>query len=454
VRRARAAASALAACALSAACARPDTEGLPNLVLLSLDTLRADHLSCYGYPVATSPELDAFAERATRYTRARSTAPWTLPAHASMFTGLLPFEHGAHGEKVDDLRNNARPLSGDAVTIAELLSSVGYRTQAFVTNEVFLAPHYELGQGFDSWFVRPGRSGDLHERAVLPWLRRAEPPFFLFVNYMDTHRPYASNEREGLLPRPVGRDSGALLDKLYTPVLSGAGRRDAPAMQRLVDQYDTAIANLDEELGRLFDELEALGLFEDALVIVTSDHGEYFGEHDLIEHSKDVYEGALAVPLIVKHPGQRHGGIVDEPTSIASVPRLLLEALPEERRAELAARLPREAPGRPVVAENYYSRARELVGQPWGDRFRRVRRVLYEGDWKYVEGTDGTRELYDLAADPAEERDRAADEPERLAELRARLEAVLGAPRARFVTSAVRDWSPEERSALKDLGYF
>lgn len=428
-------------------CSREETP--PNVVLIVLDTLRADRLGCYGYPLATTPNLDRLAAQATRYAAAYTTAPWTLPSHASLFTGLYPLEHGAERALDRDGLPRELPLTDSAFTIAEALREAGYETAGFVANNGYLDPHFNLQQGFDLWNVARRYSGRLNQD-VFAWLERPRGrPFFLFLNYMDMHRPYNSRPRPGFLPRPVGQDSQQIIEELYPAVLTGQGA-DPARLQQLVDQYDTAVANLDEQLGRLFARLDELGLRGRTLLVVTSDHGEYLGEHDLLAHSKDVYEEALRVPLIVQEPGQRAGKVETERISLCAVPQLVLAALPPGLRRRLAPRFP--PADRPVLAEIRYANERDLVGQPWGDRFRRVRRVLYEGDYKYIASSDGQNELYDLRSDPREARNLVAEMPDAARRMDQRLLALVDTL-VRAAEQGAAAASADLRARLEELGY-
>ena len=450
-----------AACLAGPGCARSAPPAAPprppNVVLVTLDTVRADHLSAYGYPVATSPRLEAFARQATLYRRAWATSPWTIPTHASLFTGKFPFEHGAITFKVDDpAARNAWPLPPEHVTLAEALRAAGYQTAAFVANGGYLAPHWGFNQGFDSYLTRQVYAARLNEPVRRFLRRQARAPFFLFVNYIDAHRPYNSVERPGLLPRPVTPpDDGRLLVRLAEEVLPARKPVPAELRQKVVDQYDTALANLDEELGRLFDRLAELRHYDDTLIVVTSDHGEYFGEHHLVEHSKDVYEAALRVPLVVKLPGQRQGRVDDTPLSLVDVPRLVLEALPGAVARDQLERFPYRPGSHPVLAENEFTRAKDLVGRPWSWRFQRVRTAFYEGPFKLLRSSDGRHELYELERDPRESADLAATDRERLGRLMASLER-FEASRARYRHTGLPGMAEpdaEEREQLRSLGY-
>lgn len=449
----------LALGALLSACAQREApERLPNVVLFVADTLRADHLSTYGYDVETSPRLDAMAAASTVYTAARATAPWTLPSHASLFTGLFPFQHRAHTIPRAERRVGARGLPEQAVTLAEALGSVGYRTLGLAANDVFLQEKYGLAQGFERWTVRRSYLG-----AALPrlwsWLDDGdERPLFLFINAMDTHRPYNSAERPGFLPRPVDSKSGQRLDALYESVMGRGEAPDPDLLQALTDEYDTAIANLDEAFGELLRGLEGRGLLEDAVVVFTSDHGEYFGEQQLVEHSKDVYEPALHVPLIVRRTTRAAGRRVDEPVGLAQVPSLILGALPAGIRDELAAVAPAlvDPPTQDermlVLAENRYSRGKDLSDPRFAGRFWRERTVLYAPPYKWIRSSDGASQLFDLGQDPLEAHDLGATGPVAV-ELDARLSTILaGFERLPAATGAL-DVDEDELRRLEALGY-
>jgi len=239
---------ALVAVAGVAGCGGDKEPALPNIVLITLDTVRSDHIGCYGYARNTTPRIDQLANTATRYTRALATSSWTVPVHASLFTGRFPFENGAHAFEVPaGTVNNTNPLPASAVTLAEVLSDRGYMTGAFVANEAFLSPRWQLNQGFETYIVDREYAPMINERAYR-WLDAAKTrPFFMFVNYIDAHRPYNTRPRPGLTEVPVVQDTGALLDSLVDAVMPGTGEVPAELAARVVDQYDTAIANIDEK---------------------------------------------------------------------------------------------------------------------------------------------------------------------------------------------------------------
>ena len=440
-----------------------EVEQPPNVVLLVLDTVRMDHLSCYGYGLPTTPGLDAFAAGADRYTEFRATAPWTLPSHASMFTGQFPFQHGAQS-RLDPRTDpptihDALPLALEHTTLAEVLSDEGYATGGFVANGAYLGRRYQLDQGFDVYVERtkgvPAKGPSMNAKA-LTWLESVERgrPYFLFVNYIDAHRPYNIDplppERAAQLPAPDPEHPVKLLDELCFAVLEQDEPPDPALIERVITQYDTALANLDLAVEALLAELEARGLLENTLIVITSDHGEFFGEHDVVEHSKDVYEEGLRIPMLVKRPGQTTGRVIDDLGSLADLPCIVLDAFPAGAAKRLGASFP--CGGDSTLAELRYTRRKDL-GKPYGKRFLRERTVLYSSGHKLIASTDGKHELYDLAADPQEQNNLfREDDP---------LSQTLLTSAVRMRTEGERptgqsrppEQSADELEMLKQLGY-
>jgi len=428
----------------------------PDVILVTLDTTRADHLSTYGYARETSPNLSAFAADGLLFTAARSPAAWTLPGHASLFTGMYPTRHGAHfagtwlpGESRDGHPMVAFPLPASAVTMAEALRDHGYRTGGFVANFSYLYRDFGIAQGFGryedapallfrlrpvglrlvrqvrpSFCLTPIRGAREINAAALAWLDRqpAGRPAFLFVNYMEAHEPR-------LAPPPYDRWSREIpgADRLARKNLyyEHAVRNLPEAEQRFVAaNYDGELAFMDEALGELLAALRARGRWENALVIVTADHGEFLGEHDQMGHiGQMLYEPVLRIPLAVKFPGADHArGRVTTPVQLVDVLPTVL--------ATVGAAVPPDVQGEALPHVTHASLAEEDVDpflvQRYGAQYDRGIRVLYDGDWKLIRTSRGESMLFDLAHDPTEGRDLAAAEPERTADLVRRLTAKLG----------------------------
>lgn len=427
--------------------------GPPNVVIITMDTVRADHIGCYGYARPTSPRIDELAATCTRFPRAVATSSWTVPTHASLFTGRFPFEHGAHAFEVEPgTVNNVNPLPEEELTLAEVFWDRGYTTGAFVANEAFLATRWQLNQGFETYDVHRAYAPDINERAFR-WLDAVhERPFFLFINYIDAHRPYNTTPRPGVTPRPAIRDNGALLDSLYARVMPGTGEVPAALAARVIDQYDTAISHIDDAVGAVLDRLKHLGVYDNTVVVVTSDHGEYFGEHHLVEHSKDIYQEGLMVPLVVKGPGQDAGDVDDRVVTLTDVPRMILGYFPDDW-ANVRSRFPDEPGNHAVMAELYYTRTKDLFDPRWGSRFDRIRRAYFEWPLKLIESSDGHHELYDLAADPTESDNRFDADSDTARRLEEALETFMASRERGEGRVEQPPLSKSERKKLKSLGY-
>ncbi len=433
----------------------PPPKGTPDVFLVSLDTTRADRLSLYGYGRPTSPQLEALAADALTFTQARSTAGWTLPGHASMLTGMYPSRHGAHlaggwlaGQSIDGRRNVAFPLAADKTTLAEGLRDRGYTTGAFVANFSYLYRDFGLAQGFQRYDDAPGlllrvrppvvrfaqhsfdpgfclkpyrTAADINHRA-LSWLDEAPAgrPVFAFLNYMEAHQPW-------LAPPPHDRwvwelpQARQLATKdLYTHEVKEFSPQEIEFIRA---NYDGQVAAMDEALGQLIAELKARGRYDNALIIVTADHGELLGEHGFVGHmGRMLYEPLLHVPMVVKFPGGDHPrGRIDSQVQILDVtPTVLAEAgapIPPAVQGEDLRRVTR-----PSLAEEDIN---PFLVSDYGVTYDRAIRVMFDGSWKLITTSKGERMLFDLSRDPQETNDVAAAEPDRVDELARRLEATL-----------------------------
>jgi arylsulfatase A-like enzyme len=432
----------------------PPPKDTPDVFLISLDTTRADHLSLYGYPRPTSPNLEKLAADALTFTQARSTAGWTLPGHASMLTGMYPSRHGAHlaggwlpGQSIDGRRNVAFPLAADKITLAEALRDRGYTTGGFVANFSYLYRDFGIGQGFQVYDDAPGlllrvrppavrfaqkfapgfclkpyRTAQDMNHLALSWLDQAPAgrPVFAFVNYMEPHQPWLApppfDHRVWELPQ-AGR---LVTQDLYTHEVKHFSDEELAFIRA---NYDGQVTAMDAALGELIAALKARGRYDNALIIVTADHGELLGEHGFVGHmGRMLYEPLLHVPMVVKYPGADHPrGRIDTPVQTLDVtPTALTEA---------GAPVPAAVQGEPLRQVTRPSLAEEdinafLVAQ-YGATYDRAVRVFFDGDWKLITTSHGQRMLFDLVHDPQESNDLATAQPERVEELARRLEAEM-----------------------------
>jgi arylsulfatase A-like enzyme len=456
--------------------------GSPNVLLITLDTVSADHMGIYGYARANTPNLSALAAQSTVYSNFIAVAPLTLTSHASMFTGLYPQSHGAYKEF--NRFTAGRPLDARIPTMAQILANRGYRTMAVVANRYYLNAEFGTLRGFQfvDWMaptvlVAPER--DYLLRSRLRNLLRFDPvvrdfdnvtisaaevnrraaylldrashqtkPFFLFLNYCDAHMPY-------LPPAPYnalypGRDLGFDL-KEYTQTMEAVNNRNTPlspaSRAHLVSQYDGAIAYLDAELGRIIGRLKQDGDFDRTMIIITSDHGEAFGDRNIVFHDAAVYQDEVHIPLLIKYPGQTSGARVDTLASHVDLMPTVMNVLGIQPPAAMQGVDLRNMPAAPrvVVSEMHASTNYD------GPRFQQIEYAVYSWPYKMIYSTNGMRELYDLSADPFEHRNLFRLEAPLTSDLRTKLVNWSFSTTPRYLDAGPANRDVVER--LKSLGY-
>jgi arylsulfatase A-like enzyme len=422
-------------------------QGSPNVLLIILDTVRAANLSLYGYARPTTPVLSRLAGRGVRFDQAFSPAPWTLPSHGSLLTGRWP-----HELSTDWLV----PLDGAYPTLAEYFGGRGYAAAGIVANVGYCSWEFGLDRGFAHYRDFPltvptialtssiGRQLDRNlrirnlvksdehmvrvgapriNRQFLDWLAgRGERPFFAMLNYYDAHGPY-------LPPAPFDRKFSARgreanLSPLHRYLSRPRQTLLSPAVvQDEMDQYDGAIAYLDQELGVLFDSLAARGLMENTFIVVTADHGEEFGEHGIYDHGNTLYRPAVHVPLIIAGPGIPAGHVIPHPVSLRHVARTLAHLSAGESGPfpgeSLVWTWTDSAPGAgPVLAE-----VRKGIRTPaWHPVSRGDMYSVIQDSLRLIRNGDGSEELYRVYDDPWESRNLLPDSaPGELARLRSAL---------------------------------
>jgi arylsulfatase A-like enzyme len=423
----------------------------PNVLLVVLDTVRARNLGLHGYARPTSPWLDQFARTAVRFEQALAPAPWTLPTHASIMTGRPPHQLSAGW---------TAPLDRAFPTLAEVLSAHGYLTAGFVANTEYCSQETGLNRGFahyedypvtheqvlnslslgrwlsDSYALRTVTgyeqvlarklAPDVN-RAFLSWLdgRDRRRPFFVFLNYYDAHDPY-------LPPEPFAGMFGPSAPRSRSP-FTPPQDWTPDEMHLEMNAYDASLAYLDHHLGALFDELRRRDALDDTLVILTSDHGEEFGEHGYLGHGQGLYLSSLHVPLLLAFPGRAPAGAaVRDPIGIADIPATVMGLLglaqgapfPGATLARYWATPDSAVDPTPLVSEvDYHPRLPKTSPLARGDM-----RALLLGRYHYIRNGDASEELYEVQADSLEQHN-LAETPTAanvLAQARAALVAALG----------------------------
>ncbi len=437
----------------------------PHLVLVVIDTLRADHVGAYGHPRPTSPRIDRLARAGSVFTRALATSSWTRPSIASLFTSRPPSEHGAIAFD--------RAMRSDLPTLAEHLGDAGYRTVGVSGNFVHVNAETGLARGFDEFEVlspaieegsgdvllRIGKvavrapSAEEVNRAVLSRLpESAEAPLFLYVHYMEPHAGYLPREPFLSALALEVEHGGASEPATSDRVVALAQRAELPEpaeIERLRALYDGEVAAVDHAVGELLDALEQRGFADNAIVVVVSDHGEEFGEHGGLFHGITLYDESLRVPLVIhdaRHPtdGLRR----DEPVDLLDVAPTLLALAGLPPGAGMHGRS--LAPGTPLSERSLVA---ELHPDPTFEDHLRPRTdalALVRWPWKVIVSRNGAVRGYRLDDDPAESSPlgRAALPPalvgEALERSRRTAEMDVGSP---------LELDAERRMRLRALGY-
>jgi arylsulfatase A-like enzyme len=401
-------------------------QSVPNVVVIVVDTLRADHLSGYGYSRQTSPNFDHVAQKGVLFEEAFSAASWSLPSHASLLTGRYPFEHGA--EK--------GPLDGRYLTIAEAFRNRGYRTGGFSANSFFFCRRMGMGRGFIHF---DDYSGSLAQAAVrtcygryaeaflnrlnlkifpvrrtapevnssfLRWVDiRPQSPFFAVLNYFDVHDPYFP-------PQPYRtrfsklKNPGGIIDES----LASHGLPATPdQLQGEIDAYDGSIAYVDDQIGQLLAELKKRNLTDNTLVVITSDHGESFGAHGLFIHGNSLYRGQIRVPLVFYWPSKIPEGVrIPRPVSNAAIPATLLELIDDSHNSEFPiASLSQLWKAVPSDFDWPFPES-DLAQLPWNPKapnYSGAMRSITGQEFQYIWNEKLGEELYDWRNDPQEQHD-------------------------------------------------
>lgn len=293
----------------------------PNILFLMLDTLRADHLSGYGYERETSPVLDRFASENLKFSNAISAAPWTPASVATMFTGLYPASHGMVPPNDREIaKKGMAKLNPNILTIAEFLKSQGYKT-AGVSPNPWITKEFGFTQGFDEFYYiarqKAEKITESGEEILTAWRdSKNTDPFFLYLHYLDPHDPYKP-------PPPY--------DSMFTGELKKSPFKYDEKMMGLINQYDGEIRYMDTHLGRLFEILKAMGLYDDLFIIIVSDHGEQFMEHGNLRHGYKLYNEEIHVPLILKTGRAKDKGrIINQTVSTIDIFPTILSRMGEK----------------------------------------------------------------------------------------------------------------------------
>ena len=402
------------------------SHALPSVLLIVVDTLRADHLYSYGYRRHTSPNIDRIAREGAVFENAFSTSSYTLPSHASLLTGLYPHEHGVEWHRPDGLQISSIP------TLPETLRRHGYRTAAFSANLYWFTRPMGFGRGFIRFEDHFHSLGDMVTRtlygsaferlvlrrmglediparkraadvngSVLRWIKRDhEKPFFVMVNYFDAHDPYLPPQPYRNLFANSTNSSGIINGHMgrYDPSLT------AEQVQNEIDAYDGAIAYVDSQIGQLFAELEDRRITDDLLIVLTSDHGEAFGDHGLFRHEHSLYREVLHVPLIFAKSGKVPSKTrVKRPVTIAAIPATVMDLIGIKDPVGFPGPSLTRLWETPAAADEWPYPLAEMKHEPWSLAKYPVThgslKSLISAKWHYIKHDKFGTELYDSESD-------------------------------------------------------
>ena len=459
--------------------------GRPNVLLIVIDTLRSDHISAYGYQQKTAPWIDAFAKQAVQYQTAISQSPWTTPSHAALFTGQYPSRNGVDGKNIH--------LHSDNKTMAEVLAKNGYQTAGFINN-VYIRRQTGLAQGFQQyeefwgrnegsslmllveflrnrWNPRDDKGAEETNQAIADWLGHdwnQKNSFFLFAHFMEPHAIYGSTGKYVKEFLPAGVSFPDALRVNQDPEMYICGK--IPMTERdfgiLGSLYNSDIRYLDDAIGDLIGTIREKGLIDNTIVVITADHGENFGEHHLMSHELSLYDTLLHVPLMIRFPQRIQSPSVQEkPVQLIDIFPSLLQVLhikPEGLGLQGANLLPDEMAKRLdnfVFAEYNNSRAVDNIERKFGKAIppnpvylRKILKIARSDKWKFIWGTDGTRELYAINKDPYEKNNLFQSNQDEAKQMELALKAWVSS----FTPSHYyrqEEISPEARQELRSLGY-
>lgn len=431
----------------------------PNLVVITIDTIRADHLGCYGYFRKTSPNIDAFARESIIFDYCLAPMAQTLPSHMSLFTGVYPREHGIFANISQIPGGGMYQPSPVLQTLATILSKQGYMTAGFVSAEP-VKRESGMAAGFQKWYEPDDKlvPAEWTNRRVFEWLESdsAKQPFFLWVHYFDPHAPY-----EPFPPYDKMFQTDDQLAKYMQERQFGEeGRKESSgksatfielkAMKSAdsINNYNGEVAYTDEHIGHLFNKLKAKGMWDQTVIVLTGDHGEALGQHNLRGHG-NIWLEQLHVPLIMRVPGQ-------SPRRVPT-PMVLHDTFPT--LASLAPQMPlddlkKQATGVDVLAPNY-DKQRALYAQLPGSRITMVHAIL-KGEWRYIMHPKDGDKLFNIKNDPYELKNVADEYKDVVAKLKAELKDIAQAQNAtgkKNDAGKVVKMSTDRATGLKALGY-
>jgi len=435
---------------------KENTKNDYNIVLITIDTLRADHLSCYGYERSTTPNIDKIAEQGIIYKNAIAPSSWTVPSMVSLFTSVYPINHGTiHGFAKTGKVFDQEVFSDELTTLTEILKVHGYTTFG-VTSNLHLSGKFGFARGFDYFKALPFSSAPSVNKIISSWENKIKnsDKYFLWIHYFDPHDPYYSKPPWTAKYTPNASTKNLLLsNKMMTElsVLIPSLKKDPQAIHDLTALYDSEINYVDASIGSL---IEKLKLGNDSLLIITSDHGEEFLEHGQLGHGNNVHRETIHIPLIVKLPYENEKEIVEKHVNLIDIMPTILQITninpPEHilgksflEKKGLFAWIKKKLQGEGKPDYNFSELNRKLI-----------LKTIVTPQWKYIFSyRDKTDQLYNITSDPLELNNLAGENIKQRNQLKEELFEWVSNSKKYPVKRQPAQLSPQEKEKLKGLGY-
>ncbi len=453
----------------------------PNILLIVIDATRAKNMSLYGYSRPTTPNLERFAERCVVYDTAISPAGWSLPAHASMFTGLYPSKHGAHDQH--------KFLSPEHITMAEWLHARGYDTLAFCDN-AYVGHSTGLDRGFDRFnkdfnntpdYLREinrklniglasllgqrdsgARHANKQVQSALRHLQPSEKPFFMFIHYSEPHAPYRLPRKfRRFMPDGISFRSAQQVNQDPWKYLIDPDSMDEEDFKALTAIYDAEIAYADERIAQVLGWFEERNILDETMVIITADHGENIGDHKMMAHKYCLYDTLLHVPLLIQFPTgsvkpDRLTHQVQTLDIFPTIMSMLGEASSETYRSLQGYDITSSERHEFTIAEQSLPDLTTFYKRYPGvdvSRYDRSLKMIRTDRYKYIWASDGNHELFDLQVDPDEEQNIIKDQQKIAKDLDRRLTSWQDSFEAAAPSEPAPEFDEEIKARLRALGY-
>jgi arylsulfatase A-like enzyme len=429
-----------------------------NIVLITIDTLRADHLSCYGYKRPTSPAIDKIAKKGVLFRNVIAPSSWTAPSMVSLFTSTYPINHGVvHGLKYrkESKKYSQEVFSPDLITLPETLKKQGYTTFGVSSNHNLTA-EFGFARGFDYFQYHRWATADRVNKTVYSWKDRIEQSekYFLWVHYIDPHRPY--NARSPWINRYSSQSLISILrlskeseNKLTTLIPSL--KDDPQSLASLIALYDSEINYVDAHLGELIETFE---LEKNTLLIITSDHGEEFLEHTFLGHSYNLHQETINIPLVIKLPHRSQMSEVKTPANLVDIMPTILHKLAIDPPGQSLGTSILEKGGRFSRLKNMFSSTEKSVYSFAELDKESVLKAIVTPGGKYIyDYGQKTEQLYNVKSDPLELNNLVGKETEQSNQLKAQLFDWVSSSKEYYSSQLSIQLSPEERKKLEALGY-